>query len=156
MDCPVEEAYMGDLSCNSVASRCDSAARHGVVFSHAATPLEVQSSCQATNCAVQRGVLAQGHPGLYHQDCHRGDIQESTCCAAAKASGVVKEGWKPSTILSRARAYQCIYRGIWPADAGDMHQRASALRTLILEELSLEPLILQLKYGPWRSAVVKA
>ena len=26
----------------------------------------------------ERGVLAQGHPSLYHQDCHRGDIQDST------------------------------------------------------------------------------
>ena len=42
------------------------------------------------------------------------------------------------------------------ADVGDMRKRAAVLRKLVLEEPSLEPLILQLKYGPWRSAVVRA
>ena len=79
-----------------------------------------------------------------------------TAHAAAQAIGVVKKGLKPSTILSRVRAYQCIYRGILLADAGDMHQRAPVLRKLVLEEPSLEPLILQLTYGPWLSAVVRA
>ena len=76
--------------------------------------------------------------------------------AAAKAIGVVKKGLKPSTILSRVRAYHRIYGGILPADVGDMRKRAAVLRKLVLEEPSLEPLILQLKYGPWRSAVVRA
>ena len=76
--------------------------------------------------------------------------------AAAKAIGVVKKGLKPSTILSRVRAYHRMYGGILPADVSDMHKRAGALRKLVLEEPSLEPLILQLKYGPWRSAVVRA
>ena len=76
--------------------------------------------------------------------------------AAAAAIDAERKGLKPSTIVSRARAIQCIYRGILPADAADMHQRAPALRTLVLQEPSLEPLMLQLKYGPWRSAVAKA
>ena len=76
--------------------------------------------------------------------------------AAAKAIGVVKKGLKPSTILSIVIAYHCIYGGILPADVGDMHKRAAVLRKLVLEEPSLEPLILQLKYGPWMSAVVRA
>ena len=76
--------------------------------------------------------------------------------AAAKAIGVVKKGLKPSTILSRVRADQQIYRGALPADAGDIHKRAPLLRKLSCEEPCLEPLLLQLKYGPWRSAVVNA
>ena len=79
-----------------------------------------------------------------------------TAHAAAQAIGVVKKGLKPSTILSRVRAYHRIYGGILPADVSDMHKRAGVLRKLVLEEPSLEPLILQLKYGPWRSAVVRA
>ena len=75
---------------------------------------------------------------------------------AANAIGVVKKGLKPHTILSRVRAYQRIYKGHVPADAEDMHERAPELRKLVLEEPSLEPVILQLKYGPWRSAVVRA
>ena len=76
--------------------------------------------------------------------------------AAAAAIDAERKGLKPSTIVSRVRAIQRIYRGILPADAADMHQRAPALRTLVLQEPSLEPLMLQLKYGPWRSAVAKA
>ena len=76
--------------------------------------------------------------------------------AAANAMSVVKKSLKPSTILSRVRAYQCIYGSILPADGEDMRKRARVLHKLVLEEPSLEPLILQLKYGPWRSAVLKA
>ena len=76
--------------------------------------------------------------------------------AAAKAIGVVKKNLKPSTVLSRVRAYHRIYGGNLPADVDDMHKRAPVLRKLVLEEPSIEPLILQLKYGPWRSAVVQS
>jgi hypothetical protein len=76
--------------------------------------------------------------------------------AAAKAIGQVKKGLKASIILSRVRAIQQIYRGLLPADCADMHRRSKVMRKLTLQEPSLEPLILQLKYGPWRSAVVKA
>ena len=76
--------------------------------------------------------------------------------AAAKAIGVVKKNLKPSTVLSRVRAYHRIYGGNLPADTDDMHKRAPVLRKLVLEEPSVEPLILQLKYGPWRSAVVQS
>ena len=76
--------------------------------------------------------------------------------AAAKAIGVVKKGLKASIILSRVRAIERIYRGILPADCADMHKRHVMIRRLALQEPSLEPLLLQLKYGPWRSAVVAA
>ena len=80
LDCPVEGAYMGNLSCNSGASRCDSEGRHGVVVSDRATSFEAPGCSVEANRAVQRGVLAQGHQGLYHQGCHRDDVQESRCC----------------------------------------------------------------------------
>ena len=76
--------------------------------------------------------------------------------AAAKAVGVVKKNLKPSTVLARVRFYHRIYGGKLPADADDMHKRAPVLRKLVLDEPSVEPLILQLKYGPWRSAVVQS
>ena len=79
-----------------------------------------------------------------------------TASAAAKAIGVVKKGLKPSTIISRVRAYERFYQGILPADADDMHKREAVLRKLALQEPSLEPVVLQLKYGPWRSAVMRA
>ena len=79
-----------------------------------------------------------------------------TAQAAAKATGAKKKGLKPDTILKRVQFIQRIYRGVLPADGADLVERAPVLRQLVVQEPALEPLICQLKYGPWRSAVTRA
>ena len=106
-----------------------------------------------THSAVQRGVLAQRHRGLYRRNFHR-SIQDTICCCKGRWCG--EEGLEAHHHPQWGQAYELIYCGILPADADDMHQRAPVLAKLILEEPSLELVILQLKYGPWRSAVVNA
>ena len=115
---------------------------------------------KSRGAATERTVRFKGvywHKGIKaYTTRHATGTTYKTPGAAAAAIGVVRKGLKASTILSRTRAIQGIYCGSLPADAADMHQRAPVLHKLILEEPSLEPVILQLKYGPWRSAVVNA
>ena len=96
----------GSFACNSFACRCDSEGRHGV-FRHGATPLEAQSRCQATNCAVQR---VYWHKGIIQAYTARTATWAAykTPHAAGQAIGVVKKGLEPNTILNKTRAYERI------------------------------------------------
>ena len=78
---------------------------------------------------------------------------DTTRHSANKRIGVVKKGLKASIILKRAQPNQQIYRDVLLGDSADIHQRAKAMLRMAAQEPCLEPLMLQLKYGPWRSAL---
>ena len=47
-------------------------------------------------------------------------------------------------------------KGELPADIEDLYHRAHVLKAVSKGEPAMEPIVIQLKYGPWRSAVVRA
>ena len=59
-------------------------------------------------------------------------------------------------VQARARMLNKVYQGDVPADLGDLFLRCSWLKRTISSEPALLMLMCQLKYGPWRDAVMRS
>ena len=52
--------------------------------------------------------------------------------------------------------HQVFNQGELPADLEDLYARAQVLAEVVQKEPAIEPLVIQLKYGPWRAALLNA
>ncbi len=101
------------------------------------------------------------HKGVYWHKGKRAYVTRagglfSSVMSAAQAVQAPRKCLKPSEVLRRMHRMREVYdKGELPADVEDLFARATTLRAMCKLEPALEPLIVQLKYGPWRDAVMK-
>ena len=76
---------------------------------------------------------------------------------AARATGAKRKQLKPTTIVQRVKFMRQIFDADeFPADLEDLESRAEALQQVCKQEPALEPIGIQLKYGPWRAALIES
>ena len=76
---------------------------------------------------------------------------------AALATGAKRKQLKPTTIVQRVKFMRRIFDAHeGPADLEDLESRAESLQQVCQQESALEPIVVQLKYGPWRAALIES
>ena len=74
--------------------------------------------------------------------------------AAARAMDAPRKPARPATIVQRLKFIRRIYdAGEQPADLEDLESRAQSLQGMCRQEPALEPIGIQLTYGPWRASL---
>ena len=75
---------------------------------------------------------------------------------AARATDASRKPAKPSTIVQRLKFMRRIFdAGELPADLEDLESRAKSFQGMCRQEPALEPIGIQLKYGPWRANLIE-
>ena len=80
-----------------------------------------------------------------------------TAGEAARAIGAKRQQLKAVTLVQRLKFMRRIFDADeLPADLEDLESRAMSLQQVCQQESALEPIGIQLKYGPWRAALIES
>ena len=100
--------------------------------------------------------------GVYwHKNKNRWTARSASCSfasvgAAARATDAPRKRPKPSTIVQRLKFIRRVFdAGELPADLEDLFSRAKPFERMCRQEPVLEPIGIQLKYGPWRAKLIE-